>query len=92
MADSVGLYDDATFWMVLTNSDFDGTLVVADKIKCLSSSMKVESIDIFLSVAVGAVVAREGEKSEELVQRCLVETEKAVKLSSGVSVEAKPCS
>jgi diguanylate cyclase (GGDEF)-like protein len=88
MADSVGLYDGATFWMVLSNSDIDGTLVVADKVKRLASSMKVEAIDIFLSVAVGAVVACAGEKGEDLVKRCLIETEKAAKLSSGLSVES----
>ena len=88
MADSVGLYDGATFWMVLTNSDLEGTLVVANKVKRLASSMKVEAIDVFLSVAVGAVVAREGEKGEDLVKRCLTETEKSIKLSSGLSVES----
>ncbi len=88
MADSVGLYDGATFWMVLTNSDIDGTQVVADKVKRLASSMKVEAIDVFLSVAVGAVTACEGEKSEDLVKRCLLETEKAAKLSSGLSVQS----
>ncbi|MEA3348065.1 MAG: diguanylate cyclase [Pseudomonadota bacterium] len=88
MADSVGLYDEATFWMVLANSALEGTRVVAEKIKCLVSSMKVDAIDVFLSVAVGGVVASEGEKSEELVQRCLVEIEKALKLSAGISVES----
>ena len=88
MADSVGLYDEATFWMVLANSSREGTLVVAEKIKRLASSMKVDAIDVFLSVAVGGVVACEGEKSEELVQRGLDEVEKALKLSSGISVES----
>lgn len=88
MADSVGSYDDATFWMVLANSSSEGTLVVAEKIKRLASSMKVDALDVFLSVAVGGVVAREGEKGEELVQRGLVEIEKALKLSAGISVES----
>ena len=88
MADSVGLYDGATFWMVLANSALDGTQVVAEKVKRLAGSMKVESIDVFLSVAVGAVVAHEDEKSEDLVQRGLDEIEKALKLSSGISVES----
>ena len=87
MADSVGLYDDATFWMVLANSALEGTLVVAEKIKRLAGSMKVDAIGVFLSVAVGGVVACEGEKSEELVQRGLVEIEKALKLPAGISVE-----
>lgn len=88
MADSVGLYDEATFWMVLANSSFEGTQVVAEKVKRLVSSMKVDAIDVFLSVAVGGVVACEGESGEELVQRGLAETEKAFKLSSGISVES----
>ena len=88
MADSVGLYDEATFWMVLANSSREGTLVVAEKIKRLASSMKVDAIDVFLSVAVGGVVACGGEKSEELVQRGLDEVEKALKLSSCISVES----
>ena len=88
MADCVGLYDDATFWMVLANSSFDGTLVVAEKIKRLASSMKVDAIDVFLSVAVGGVVACAGEKGEELVQRGLAEIVKALKLPAGISVES----
>ncbi|MCK5680539.1 diguanylate cyclase [bacterium] len=88
MADSVGLYDDATFWMVLANSALDGTRVVAEKIKRLASSMKVDAIDIYLSVAVGGVVACEGEKGEELVQRGLLEIDKALKLSAAISVES----
>lgn len=88
MADSVGFYDDATFWMVLANSPPEGTLVVAEKIKHLVSSMKVDVVDVSLSVAVGGVVAYEGEKGEELVQRGLVEIEKALELSAGISVES----
>ncbi len=88
MADSVGLYDEATFWMVLANSSLKGTQVVAEKVKRLASSMKVEAIDVFLSVAVGGVVACEGEKNEDLVQRGLDEIEKALKLPSGISVES----
>ena len=88
MADSVGLYDDATFWMVLANSDLEGTSVVAEKVKRLASSMNVDAIDVFLSVAVGAVVAHKDEQSEDLVQRGFVEIEKALKLLSGVSVES----
>jgi diguanylate cyclase (GGDEF)-like protein len=88
MVDSVGLYDEATFWMVLANASLDGALVVAEKVKRLTSSMKVDAIDVFLSVAVGGVGACEGEKKEELVQRGLDEVEKALKLPSGISVES----
>ncbi len=87
MADSVGLYDDATFWMVLANSDIEGATVVAEKVKRLASSMKVDAIDVFLSAAVGGVIAREGENCEELVARGLAETEKALKLPAGIAVE-----
>lgn len=86
MVDSVGLYDGATFWMVLANSDLDGTQVVADKINRLASSMMVDSIGVFLSVAVGAVEAHEDEKSEDMVRRALLEVEKALKLPAGISV------
>ena len=65
-----------------------GTRVVAEKIKRLASSMKVDAIDIYLSVAVGGVVACEGEKGEELVQRGLLEIDKALKLSAAISVES----
>jgi diguanylate cyclase (GGDEF)-like protein len=88
MADSVGLYDDATFWMVLANSNLEGATAVAEKVKRLASSMKVDAIDVFLSVAVGGVIACEGENCEELIARCLVETEKALKLPAGIAVEA----
>ena len=87
MADSVGLYDDATFWMVLANSDIEGATVVAEKVKRLASSMKVDALDVFLSVAVGGVIACEGESCEELVARGLSETEKALKLPTAISMK-----
>ncbi|MBN2808500.1 MAG: diguanylate cyclase [Deltaproteobacteria bacterium] len=86
MADSVGLYDRATFWMVLANSDLEGTRVVAEKVKRLASSMKVEAIDVFLAVAVGAVLARDDERSDDLVRRGLAEVEEALKAVVGISV------
>ena len=88
MADSVGSYDDATFWMVLANSDREGAMAVAEKVKRLASSMKVDALDVFLSAAVGGVIACEGENCEELVARGLSETEKALKLPAGISVES----
>ncbi|MCD6292832.1 MAG: diguanylate cyclase [Deltaproteobacteria bacterium] len=88
MADSVGLYDEATFWMVLANSDLDGSLVVAEKVKRLVGSMKVGGLDVFLSTVVGGVVANEGENCDDLVARGLSETEKALDLPSAISVNS----
>ena len=87
MADSVGFYDDATYWMVLVNSDKEGTLAVADKVKRLASSMKIDAVDVYLSVAIGGVVSCEGESYEELISRCLLETEKALTLDEGISIK-----
>ncbi|MCD6533229.1 MAG: diguanylate cyclase [Deltaproteobacteria bacterium] len=86
MADSVGLYNEDTFWMVLANSDIEGTMVVAEKIKHLAGSMKIDIADVFLSVAVGGVIAREGENCEALAARGLAETGKALDLPVGISV------
>ena len=88
MADSVGLYSEDTFWMVLANSDIEGAMVVAEKVKHLAGSMKVDIADVFLSVAVGGVIAREGENGEALVARGLAETGKALDLPVGISVES----
>ena len=86
MADSVGLYDDSTFWVVLANSSLDGTRVAAEKIKRLGSAMKVDSLDLFLSVAVAGVVAHPGDNCDIMVQRGLAQIEKALKSSSGLVV------
>lgn len=87
MADSVGLYDESTFWMVLANSDSEGARVVAEKVKHLICSMKVDVADLSLAVAVGGVVAGEGEKLDELMGRGLLAVEKALDLPTGISVE-----
>jgi len=86
MADSVGLYDESTFWVVLANSSLDGTKVAAEKIKRLGSAMKVDSLDLFLSVAVAGVVAHPGDNCDIMVQRGLAQIEKALKSSSGLVV------
>jgi len=86
MADSVGLYDESTFWVVLANSSLDGTKVAAEKIKRLGSTMKVDALDLFLSVAVAGVVAHPGDNCDIMVQRGLVQIEKALKSASGLVV------
>ena len=86
MADSVGLYDESTFWVVLSNSSLDGTKVAAEKIKRLGSVMKVDALDLFLSVAVAGVVAHPGDNCDIMVQRGLAQVEKALKSSSGLVV------
>jgi GGDEF domain-containing protein len=87
MADSVGLYDEATFWMILVNSAPEGTKVTAEKIKLLAGAMKIDALDLFLSVAVAGVMARPGEDSETLIQRGLVKLNKALDATSGMVVE-----
>ena len=87
MADSVGLYNEDTFWMVLANSDIEGNMVVAEKVKHLAGSMKVDIADVSLSVVVGGVIACEGESCDELVARGLSETEKALEIPAGISVQ-----
>ena len=87
MADSVGLYDEATFWMILINSAPEGTKVTAEKIKLLAGAMKIDALDLFLSVAVAGVMARPGEDSETLIQRGLVKLNKALDATSGMVVE-----
>ena len=87
MADSVGLYDEATFWMILINSAPDGTKVTAEKIKLLANAMKLDSLDLFLSVAVAGVMARPGEDSETLIQRGLSMLHKSLDSASGLMVE-----
>ncbi len=86
MADSVGLYDESTFWVVLANSTIDGTKVAAEKIKRLGSAMKVDALDLFLSVAVAGVVAHPGDNCDIMVQRGLAQIEKALKSASGLLV------
>jgi len=86
MADSVGLYDESTFWVVLANSALDGAKVAADKIKRLGSTMKVDALDLFLSVAVAGVVAHPGDNCDIMVQRGLAQIEKALKSASGLVV------
>ncbi len=86
MADSVGLYDESTFWVVLANSTLSGARVAAEKIKRLGSSMKVDSLDIFLSVAVAGVVAHPGDNCDTMVDRGLAQIEKALESSSGLVV------
>lgn len=71
MADCVGLYDSSTYWAVLTNTGQEGAMVVADKIKRLAGSMKVEEINVFLSVAVGGVEARPDDSEGKLIERAL---------------------
>ncbi|MCK5680137.1 diguanylate cyclase [bacterium] len=87
MADSVGLYDEATFWVVLANSALDGTNVAAEKIKRLASAMKIDALDLFLSVAVAGVLARPGDDCEALVQRGLSLVTKTFDSPSGLVVE-----
>ncbi len=87
MADSVGLYDEATFWMILINSAPEGTKVTAEKIKLLAGAMKIDALDLFLSVAVAGVMGRPEEDSEALVQRGLVKLDKALDATSGMVVE-----
>ena len=87
MADSVGLYDEATFWMILVNSAPEGTKVTAEKIKLLANAMRLDSLDLFLSVAVSGVMARPDEDGEALVQRGLLLLQKALDSSSGMVVE-----
>ncbi len=87
MADSVGLYDEATFWMILVNSAPEGTKVTAEKIKLLAGAMRIDALDLFLSVAVAGVMARSGEDSESLVQRGMLKLHKALDATSGMVVE-----
>ena len=83
MADCVGLYDDSTYWVVLTNTSREGAMVVVDKIERLAGSMKVEAIDIFLSVIVGGVEAQVGENLETLIARALAVVTGALKPAVG---------
>jgi diguanylate cyclase (GGDEF)-like protein len=85
MTDSVGLYDDATFWAILTNSTLEGSQVVADKIKRLISTMQVSGLDVFLAAAVGGVCARKGEGVDDLLARGEAELDRAVQDATGIS-------
>ncbi|MBN2705546.1 MAG: diguanylate cyclase [Deltaproteobacteria bacterium] len=83
MGDYVGLYDDSTFWVILTNSTPEGAHVVADKIKRLTASMQVETIDVFLSVAIAAVSAAKDDDVDGLIGKAGQAVEEALRLSYG---------
>lgn len=85
MTDKIGLYDEATFWVVLTNSTPEGSQVVADKIKRLISAMQVGELGYSPEVVVGGVAARAGEKVGEMLKRAEQEVEKAARQASGLS-------
>jgi hypothetical protein len=87
MADSVGLYDEATFWVILANSDFEGARVTADKIKHLTKAMKLERLNLAFSVSVAGVMARSGEDHETMVQRGLSLLDGVVVSSLSLAVE-----
>ncbi len=85
MTDKIGLYDEATFWVMLTNSTAEGSQVVADKIRRLITTMQVGDVESSPEVVVGGVGARAGETVDGILQRVELEVEKAGKQASRVS-------
>lgn len=85
MGDYVGLYDDSTFWVVLANSTPEGARVVAEKIKRLTASMQVETINVFLSVAIVAVSAAKGDDVDGLIGKAGQAVEEELRLSFGAA-------
>jgi len=85
MTDKIGLYDESTYWVVLTNTTPEGSRVVADKIRRLVSTMQIGELEHPLEVVVGGVEARAGERVAEMLKRAEQEAAKAAKEASGIS-------
>ena len=87
MSDSVGLYQEDTFWIILTNSAVGGSLVVADKLKRLVGNVQLDEIEEKFDVIVGGVMAQSGVSPDELVTWGLEELRKAEKDITGISLK-----
>ena len=85
MTDKIGLYDESTYWVVLTNSTPEGSRVVAEKVRRLVSAMQIGDLEITPEVVVGGVGTQAGEKVEEMLKRVEQEIAKAGKEASGIS-------
>ncbi len=88
MSDSVGFYDDDCFWVILTNSDSEGTLVVAEKLKHLVGTMQLGGFAGCLEVVICAVAARYEDSPGSLLQRALAGLERAAGVESGIFFDA----
>ena len=68
-ADSVGGYDQATFWLTLANASADGSLRVAEKMLLHASKITIENADVTLSAVVGGAIARPDESPDTFFTR-----------------------
>lgn len=70
-ADSVGGYDQATFWLLLANAGLPASQAVAEKMLYHAAGITVENGNRSFDAFVGGAVAHPHESPEELVQRAL---------------------